>query len=170
MKTLTRLFCAILVMLALASVAGAQTQTACFTTLNGAITNSATTLVLTSASTSTGCSFGSAAVGQAVFMDGELMNITAVSSTTMTVTRAVANRAAHPTGAIVFRAAPAYFQRAEPPIDGDPSKGGNAVCTAYPAPWINVLTANVWWCNTKSNQWTGTNYKGFTYNSVPTAQ
>jgi hypothetical protein len=171
MKTLTiRLIVLLTLALAWAPLAHAQTQTACFTTLNGSITRDASTLVLTSTSTSTGCSFGSAAVGQALFMDGEPMNITAVSSTTMTVNRSVANRAAHYTGAVIFRANPAYFYRAEPPIAGNYLTGGNIVCTNYPAPWINVVTGNVWWCNTKNNVWSGTNFKNFVFNSVPTAQ
>ncbi len=171
MKThLSRLIGSLLVLLALASVAGAQTQTACFTTLNGSITRNASTLVLTSTAASTGCSFGAAAVGQALFMDAELMNITAVSGTTMTVTRSVANRAGHFTGAIIFRALPGYFKSAEPPVAGNFLTGGNIVCTDYPAPWINAMNGNVWFCNTKNNVWQGTNFKNLVYNSVPTAQ
>lgn len=167
---LKRLLVGLVLVLGLASVGQAQTQTACFTTLNGSIKAGDTTLVLTSTSTSTGCSFGSAAVGQAVFMDGELMNIMGVSSMTITVQRAVSGRAPHYTGAIIFRATPGYFSRVDPPISGNYLTGGNVICTNYPAPWINVVTGNIWWCNTKNNNWSGTNFRSFAFNSVPTAQ
>lgn len=153
----------------------AQTFTLANTTLSGSISATQTTLVLASASASSGSSFGSAAVGQCLFIDAELMRITAVSSTTMTVSRATGSGGGgsatpHYTGAIIFRAACSAFQQAEPPLSGNWRTGGNVTCTAYPAPWINVKTANVWWCNTVNNQWSGTNFNQFTYNSVAIAQ
>lgn len=152
-------------LVALPVVAQAQTATLSNTTLNGAITATQTTLVLGSASASAGSSFGAPAVGQCLFVDSELMRITAIASTTATVQRG--NPAApHATSAVIFTGACAggNFQQAEPIL------GNAAVCNNQPAPWINVRTGNVWYCNRAALTWSGTNFAKFTYNSVPVAQ
>ena len=150
----------------LALPAQAQQYTIAFTTLNGVITDTATSLVLTSAAASAGSSFGSAAVGQCLFVESELMRITAVAGTTMTVRRdASARPTRHATLVTIWRATCDAFMTNEPPVSN-----GNGSCSTRPAPWINVRNGNVWWCNTNNNQWSGTNHRVFTYNSVPTAQ
>lgn len=153
------------------------------TTLNGSINASQTSLVLASASASSGSSFGAPAAGQCLFVDGELMTITAMNSTTATVRRGsggtAASRAgtatgpaAHITGAVVFTAPCTAFKSGPPPVSAvsASAKNANVSCSSYPAPWIDVQTANIWFCNIPNNQWSGTNYAKFTYNSVPTGQ
>lgn len=132
------------------------------TTLNGALSATTTSVVLTSASASTGSSEGSAAVGQCLFVDRELMRITAVSGTTMTVTRALVGNSPHATAAVVYRGACARFQT------NDPVPSGNLSCaTQQPSPWVNVNNGNVWWCGPdgSSNKWYGTNAAPFAYGS-----
>lgn len=135
------------------------------TTLNGAITSTATTLVLTSASASSGSSFGAPAAGQCLFVDRELMRITAIASTTVTVQRGQTGRGAHATLAVIWTGNCNAFQRI------DPNMGvGNQTCNVQPAPWINVDNGNLFWCNIFTNSWRGSNAMPFAYNSVPLAQ
>lgn len=178
MKTINlRAFVLVLLTLAWASVASAQQYTVSNTTLNGAITATQTTLVLTSAVASSGSSFGAPAAGQCLFVDGELMRIVSMSSTTATVTRSFGagsgpgtQASAHPSGAIVWTGpCNQAFKQSDPPVPSFGNAAGNS-CSSQPAPWINVSTGNIWWCNRNNNRWSGTNYKPLTYNSVPTAQ
>ncbi len=162
----TRLAAVLLAVLSLLVVPlHAQQYTLSNTTLNGAIDNVQTTLVLGSASASSGSSFGAPAAGQCLFMDNELMTIMSMSSTTATVRRATVGATTHANSAVIYTAPCNAFKAADPP-----ARGGNANCSAQPAPWINVNNANVWWCNRAANTWAGTNFVKFTYNSVPVAQ
>lgn len=117
------------------------------TTLNGAINATQTTLVLTSASAGTGSTLGAPAVGHCLYVDMELMRITGVSSTTMTVTRAVRGAAPHATLAIVVTgpcSAGSYggFRQADPPF-----LVGNQDCSVWINPWINTNTGDSFWCD-----------------------
>lgn len=143
----------------------AQQYTLSNTTLSGAIDNAQTSLVLASASASSGSTFGAPAAGQCLFMDNELMTILSMSSTTATVRRAVVGATSHANAAVIFTATCNAFKAVDPP-----ARGGNNTCSAQPAPWINVSNGNVWWCNRAANTWSGTNFVKFTYNSVPIAQ
>ncbi len=171
MKTLiTRSLFVLLALAALVVPASAQSYTISNTTLNGAITASATSLVLTSASASSGSSFGAPAVGQCLVVEGETMLISAVSSTTMTVRRGPQGGGGNPavghaTLAIVWTAPCNAFKLIDPPV-----AKGNSSCSLQPAPWINLKNGNVWWCNTAVNTWSGSNYIPFSYNTVPIAQ
>jgi hypothetical protein len=142
------------------------------TTLNGAITATATTAVLTSASASSGSSFGAPAVGNCMFVEGELMHITAISSTTVTLQRGAVSAgstvAGHATSAVVWTAPCNAFKQVDPPAAL--TAKGNQLCSTMPGPWINVNNGNIWWCNTAANTWAGTNYRVFTYGSTPTGQ
>lgn len=125
----------------------AQSYTLNSTTLNGAVGVNDTTIILTSASAATGSSFGAVAVGQFVFMDGEFMPITAISSTTVTVTRTAGSGrrpTSHPTGLTVYIGAGNAFQRTDPPLGG---------CTvgSQGDPWINVDNGRIWRC--LASQW-----------------
>lgn len=125
----------------------AQTYTLNSTTLSSAATATDATFALTSASAASGSSFGSVAVGQFIFVDGEFVPITAVSSTTITVTRtAGAGRRpnAHPSGQVVYIGPGNAFQRVNPPLGG---------CTvgSQGDPWINVDNGQVWRC--LASQW-----------------
>ncbi len=177
MKTLRSLTVTLLTLLISAS-AFAQVPVLSFTTLNGAINATQTTLVLTSASASAGSSFGAPAAGQCLFIDGELMRITAMASTTATVTRATANAVGHATLTPLWTAPCNAFHQTDPPVlqalqTGLPNSAAKRTqldCRSQPRPWINVTSGNVWFCNTNGNVWTGTNYMPITYGSVPTAQ
>lgn len=180
MKTLTKILSTLAVVLGLAAPAWAQSYTISHTTLSAAVTATATTLTLTSASASSGSSFGAPAAGQCLMVEGELMRITATSSTTMTVQRATGTTAGNPVGtsttatshpntAVVWTAPCNAFKNAEPPVL-TMGAGTSGACNLQPAPWINTKTANVWWCNTVNNNWSGTNYANFAYGSVPLAQ
>lgn len=127
------------------------------TTLNGAITNSQTTLVLTSASAGTGSTLGAPAVGNCLFIDTELMRITAVSSTTMTVLRASRGAAPHATLAVVITgpcSAGSFggFRMVDPTF-----LVGNQDCTTWILPWINTNTGDTWWCDLVSGAVSVTN-------------
>ncbi len=171
MKTLTKItFGALALIALLASPVFAQQYTISNTTLNGAISATQNTLILTSASASSGSSFGAPAVGQCLVVEAEAMKITAVSSTTMTVQRGPSGGGGNPavphaTLAVVWTAPCNAFKLAEPAVSV-----GNQTCSAQPAPWINLKTGNVWWCNTATNKWSGSNFAVFTYNTVPLAQ
>lgn len=132
------------------------------TTLNGAINASQTTLVLTSASASAGSSFGAPAAGQCLWVDNELMSIRSMSSTTATVTRALAGAAGHATAAVVYTGPCSAFKTSDPPFSA------NAVCADTPNPWINVSNGNIWICGVGGdNKWYGSNAQSFSYASVP---
>jgi hypothetical protein len=153
-NTITR-FVLTLMLLAMAMPAFAQLTPLSLlsnTTLNGAINATQTTLVLTSASASSGSSYGAPSVGQCLFVDYELMRITAVASTTMTVQRARANPAPHATLAIVATGPCDRFKTVDPYIVG------NGSCTSSPVlPWYNTATGDAWWCDLVSNVWSVTN-------------
>lgn len=165
MKTLRILLLTLLACGVFGSSAFAQQYTISHTTLSTAINASQTTLVLASASASTGSSFGAPAAGQCLAIDGELMNITGIASTTATVRRATSHASAHAANAVIWTAPCNAFKAVDPP-----ALGNNQTCSAQPAPWINTSNGNVWWCNTNTNKWSGTNFAAFAYNSVPVAQ
>lgn len=132
------------------------------TTLNGAITATATSLVLTSATATSDSSFGNPAAGQCLFVDKELMNITAMSSTTATVRRSVSGASPHANLATIFTAPCANFKQTDPPF------GGNVTCLTFPMPWITVTNGNIWTCGSVGGaaKITATNAAAITYNSV----
>lgn len=179
MKTLTNILSTLAVVLGLAAPAWAQSYTISHTTLSAAVTATATTMALTSASASTGSSFGAPAAGQCYFVEGELGRIVSISSTTITVTRATSGGAnpfgtsttagPHPNTAVIWTAPCNAFKQAEP-TQLTMGSGPALNCNVQPAPWIDVKTANIWWCNTVNNNWSGTNYANFAYGSVPLAQ
>ncbi len=182
MKTIKHTFIAIAALAAviLSVHLGAQAYVLSNTTLNGSVDSSQTTFVLTSASASSGSTFGAPAAGQCYFVDNEFGRIVSMSSTTATVTRPSGaggppgtQSIAHTTGSIIFTGACNAFKQSEPPVQSVSTSGGktsNVSCATQPGPWINTNTGNIWWCNVANQQWTGTNFRKFTYNSVPTAQ
>lgn len=160
-------FALVVALLLVASVSHAQTVLS-NTTLNGAITSaSQNSFVLTSASASSQATVGAPAVGNCLYVEHEMMQITAISSTRVTVIRGTGGTPAnlHPTSAVVFTGACSNFKAADP----EKSAGLSSLkpCTTASMgvrPWINVLTGDVWLC--KSSVWTATNAKVITYNSV----
>lgn len=117
------------------------------TTLNGAITATQTTLVLGSASASTGSTFGAPSAGQCLLVDKELMRIVSMNSTTATVQRGTTYRSPHATSAVILTGACNAFRNADPP-----SQLGNQDCTLYILPWVNVTTGDFWWCELVAGQ------------------
>ena len=166
MKTLTRLIHVSLLSCVFALLAigpaGAQTYQSAFsnTTLNGAINSTQTTLVLTSASAIAGSTYGAPAAGQCLYVadgtTGELMNITGVSSTTMTVRRSV-TPSSHATSTRVFTGACSDFKKVDPPA-------GACVQASFPNPWVNAVNGNVWRC--RGTALTVTNAVAITYSSI----
>lgn len=117
------------------------------TTLNGAITASATTLILTAATASTGSTLGAPAVGHCLYIDMEMMRITAVSSTTMTVQRATRGAAPHATLAIVVTGPCSASQIGGFRVTDPPFLIGNQDCSVWVNPWINTNTGDSFWCD-----------------------
>jgi hypothetical protein len=160
MKTLLSTAC-LLALLLLPVPAWAQLTLLDSTTLNGAITINATTLVLTSASASTGSSFGAPAAGMCLLIDRELMRIASIASTTVTVTRPN-GKAAHPTLSVILigpcaQGTAGGFQANDPPAS---VLGNSGTCATYALPWVNFNTGNSWWCEVAGNQrgsWSVTN-------------
>ena len=120
------------------------------TTLNGAIDATQTTLVLTSASASTGSTFGAPAAGQCLYIDLELMRIVSMSSTTATVRRGDQHRSTHANAARILtgpcNGMNGGFMAADPP-----NIGGNQTCSNFTLPWINAGTGDSWWCDLQTN-------------------
>lgn len=164
MKTLTTYALAILLVIGLcAGSAHAQTM-ANSTTLSSAVTNSATTIVVASATGFT--------VGNYLYIIGsnEAMRIRVISGTTITVLRGQLGTAAraHPSSAVVITGAVNHFKNFDPDFNG--------ICVAGSAtpglnadyqPWVNVFTGTVWHCPVAgSAAWVGTQRANITFNSV----
>ena len=126
------------------------------TTLNGAITGTQTTLVLGSASASSGSSFGAPAAGQCLYIDLEMMRIVSMSSTTATVQRGTTHRSPHATSAVILTGPcggmNGGFMAADPP-----SLVGNQNCALFVLPWVNAATGDTWWCDSIGKTWSVTN-------------
>lgn len=160
MNRLTSFLVAILVM-ALTVTPRAQTTTPAGllsnTTLSGAINSTQTTLVLASASASSGSSFGAPAAGQCLYVDYELMRIVSMSSTTATVTRGTTGRSSHANAAIVLTG-PCGSSTIGGFMQAPPNGiGGNQTCSAFILPWVNTTNGDSWWCDQVTNVWSVTN-------------
>lgn len=151
MKTLIRILLAVLLALNLTApplTAAVAAGVLSATTLNGAINATQTTLVLTSASASTGSTLGAPAVNHCLYIDLELMRITALNSTTATVQRANRGAAAHANAAIIVTGPCAAagllggFRQDSPSL-----VVGNQNCAAWINPWINTVNGDSWWCD-----------------------
>ncbi len=170
MNRLLKTIIVIVGLLGWASVAQAQTILS-NTTLNGAITSpSATSFVLTSASASVTTAAAPAA-GQCLYVEREMMQITAISSTRVTVIRGTGGTGAaiHPTSAVVFTGACNNFRQTDPFAaagtgGSTPSLKPCTTASMQVRPFINVLNGNIWLC--KSSSWKATNAAIITYNSV----
>lgn len=148
--------------LAFASPSLAQTVLS-NTTLAAAMTATAQTLTLASASASAQATVGAPAVGQQLWVERELMLITAISGVQVTVARGQGGTAAaaHPTSSIVMTGPANAYRQA------DPAGGFGSTCTIPSMgvrPWINVINGNVWICT--GTVWRATNIMNITYNST----
>lgn len=144
MKTLKKLFISLALFLVGAVPSFAQTSLTS-TTLSAAVTSSANTIRVASASGIT-VSAGTTATG--LFIDNEYLVVTAVNGTTLTVSRGQSGTRAnsHASGATVLAGPPRAF------YDVDPSGSCTAAQTAY-TPYINILTGNQWLCSTVTTTW-----------------
>lgn len=139
------------------------------TTLNGAVTATANTVKLTSASASSGSNGGAPTVGHVIFtVDGEAMIITATNvggvSTVFGVTRGQLGTrpALHATSQPVITGPQSAFQA----VDNPPGVAPGSTCTIGNIgvqPWINLTNANIGMC--VSSVWKLTNYRPMTLNS-----
>ena len=159
MKTLrTLLICVVAFVLWSARPAEAQ-RLLDNTTLSANLTATATSVAVTSGS--------AAAVGEFVFVDAEVMRITAVVSNTLTVQRGQAGTraAAHDNTETVFIVAGGDLKTFDPSYGADCTRGEG---DAQVLPWINIRNANIWNCWPGVNYWNGTNTARLTHNSVQT--
>jgi len=154
MQTMKKLFLLAALVMGISGISQAQTALT-QTTLNGAITNSQTTITLTAVTGLVAPAVGSSPTSF-VYIGGEAMGVTSVNTTLDQVgvirgqlgTRA----AAHPTADMVLmgNATPQFliFFQQDPPLNG--------ACTAsatISTPWINVLTGAQWLCSTVTATW-----------------
>lgn len=126
-----------------------------YTTLAAAIADSSTTrIVLTSA---TGVTAGTSNL----FINLELMGVTAVNGTTISVTRGSGGTRANPhaTSSRVYITQPGSVVGVDPV---GPCTKGSGLASFQPV--INQFNGNIWHC--QSGIWTGTNFQPITYNSV----
>ncbi len=150
---------ALLAVAALVAVPLMAQSTITNTTLSTAMT--ATTFTASVASAS------GASVGSFIYVDRELMQITAVSGTTLTVQRAQGSTGnqSHAASATVLVGTGAQFQSVDPQY-------GTCTNSSYRAttkPWVNVATGNLWLCRFGSGgigTWQATNPVPITYSST----
>lgn len=149
-----------IIVLCWSHAAFAQQYILSYTTLNGAVTATATQLVLTSASAVATANVAAPAVGQMLYVDHEAMTITAISGTRVTVARGQSGTyaAGHASGATIFSGPTNVFRNA------DPAFGTCTIASFGVWPWINVITGNVWRCI--GSKTVGTNVANITYNSL----
>lgn len=146
--------CALLLTLASVSML-AQTNPATSTTLSAAIADGATTVIRVTSAT------GLTAGTTGIYVDGEYMNVQAVSGTQITVTRGQLGTVgrAHRSGVTVIKGPLAMFTTVD---------AGPGTCPSVPNPYlvsVNVVSGNVWWCDANL-KWTATNTRVLTYNSL----
>ena len=130
------------------------------TTLSANLTATATTASI-SATTSV-------AVGQFGFVDREMVQVTGVDTTALTITiqRGVGGTAAaaHDNTETIFITAGGDYHTTDPDYGADCTRG---VAQAAILPWINTRNGNIWKC-LPSGVWNGTNTALLTYNSIQT--
>lgn len=131
-----------------ASVFG-QLNTLTQTSLSGAVSASATTIVVASATNiaiTSGSSNGSMLYildpGQSV---GELLPVTAISSTRIGVRR-TGNAMAHVNGAMILVGQPQWFNVTDP-------KGSCVTASTFVTPYVNTTNGRQWLCSTVTLSW-----------------
>jgi len=129
-----------------------QQNTILQTSLSAAVTAQATQIRVASASGINAPSFSSGLAGSALWVVdpgqtmGELMRVSAVSGTTISVTRS--NKVtAHASGAMVLVATNAnWFQTVD-------AQGSCVLAQTYVTPWVNTNNGNQWKCSTQTLTW-----------------
>lgn len=136
----------------------AQTNPATSTTLSAALDSSSTVVRVTSAS-------GLTAGASGIYVDGEYMNVNAISGTVLTVTRGQLGTVAraHVNASTVIKGPAAMFSTAD---------AGPGTCPSSPQTYlisVNVVNGNVWLCRYITGggrTWQATNTRLLTYNSL----
>ena len=126
------------------------------TTLSAAITSTATTVRVASATGFT--------VGNYLYTGYEEMQITSVSGTTIGVLRGQGGTPAraHASSDVVVTGGIGHFQTHDPDFKAACTRGTGQ---ASVQPYVNVLTGNIWVC-TLTSVWAGTNTAPITWNSI----
>jgi hypothetical protein len=129
----------------------AQQNTLTATTLSAAITAQQNTFTIASA-TNVLVPTGNSAVGSQLFVQdagneiGELMQVSALSGTSVTVTRAGNQRKPHISGAMVLVGNPQWFQKYDP-------TGSCTTASTFVTPWVNTVTGKQWLCSSVTGSW-----------------
>src|SRR3990167_1202800 len=147
MKTiLKQLSLAVALMSILALGASAQ-HTLVSTTLSAAVTNSATSITVAA------CASTSCAVNSLVYVDREAMRITAVSGTTLTVTRGVDGTQAtgHTSGEIAWVDQAFYFSPTSSQNSSALPWGSCTSASEYVLPRIATATGDIYRCT--NSEW-----------------
>ena len=133
------------------------------TTLSAAITDSATSMTVASATGFT--------VGNKALIDNEVVAITSVSGTVIGIRRAVGAMPAsgHASGNTVITGASNHFYSRDPDYKAACDRGTatSPDDNATYLPWINDQTGVVWNCR-QTDVWWGTTLMPLTYNSLQT--
>lgn len=148
MKTIKAI--AILGLLAISAFA--QQNSILQTSLSAAATSTATSIRVASATGISAPSFASGTAGSLLYVvdpgqtAGEVMSVTNVSSTTISVSRTGTVRA-HVSGAMVLVAtAPNWFYTVDP-------SGSCTTAQTYAAPWVNITSGAKWRCSSQTLSW-----------------
>lgn len=137
------------------------------TTLSADVSSTATVISVTSATGFT--------VGNGVWIDFELMDITSITGTSISVNRGQrGTRAmAHDNGDGVFTGVDAggplgagHFNVSDPDFGQDCTRGAGQ---ATHLPWINIRTGWMWTCDYNGADWTATVKSPLSLNSEPAA-
>ncbi len=144
---------AVMILGLFAITAYGQQNTILATTLSAAVTANATTVRVALATGIEAPSFAAGLAGSALFVQdigqtqGELMRVTKVDSTTITVTRSN-TASAHASGAMVLIATKQnWFQTYDP-------QGSCVLAQTYVTPWVNTSNGNQWLCSSQTLTWT----------------
>jgi len=149
-----------LLILVLAWSASAQTV-ATDTTLGANLSDSATTMTVSS---NTGFT-----VGNLAYIDSEVVRISAINGTAISIQRGVMGTPAraHDNTEVVITGAAGHFQTRDPDYGEDCTRGAGQ---ASFSPYINVLNGLVWVCSAGlDSRWTAYSTVPVTYSSIPTS-
>lgn len=128
----------------------AQYNTLTATTLSAAVTSSARQITVASA-TGISAPVGNTSVGTQLYVvdpgrsQGEVMTVTAVNSTTISVSRVNNQTTGHISGSMVLAGAPNLFYKYDP-------VGNCTASTTLVTPWVNTVTGAQWVCGV-GGQW-----------------
>ena len=144
-NTLKYLFAVLALLAAGTFPVHAQQNTMTGTTLSAAVTDSATTVRVASA---TGITASSSSTLTNLYIDNELMTVISISGTTVTVGRGAAGTraAGHISGAVVYAGKPSWFYTVNP-------QGSCTLANVLVTPYINVNNGNQWLCSSVLLAW-----------------